>query len=210
MENLKCVLGINSLRVARVEEIIDFFNDLQNAYENIYALELLMSDIKFSYKKKFNDYEGKRKTPALKPVYKTKQVVLPNDRLILYKANISSPGIWEFLASLNPLEQIRRYLCDRHERRKDKKWRENEERKQMQLDNLLTENAVVREKIEILEKLGFSEEQIRRSILVNLYRPLSKLDNYQDTNLIGTAYITNFENLDKKRKNFIEKEGEIE
>lgn len=210
MENLRCVLGINAIRVARVDEIIDFFNDLQNAYENIYALELKIRDVKLSSKKNLNYYEGKRKLPELKPVYKVRQVVLPNDRLVLYRAKIGSPGIWEFLASLNPLEQIRRYLCDRHERRKDKEWREDEESRKMRLDNLLIETAVIRERIEIFKKLGISDEQIRRIILVNLHEPLSKLDVYQDNDLIGSAYITNFENLNEKRKKFMEKKGQIE
>ena len=38
---------------------------------------------------------------------------------VFYGGN-ESPGFWEFLGSLNPLEVIRRYLNDRHERAKDR------------------------------------------------------------------------------------------
>jgi hypothetical protein len=49
-------------------------------------------------------------------------MVLPKDRLVLSAAALSSPGFFEFLGSLNPLEVIRKYLVDRHERRKDREY----------------------------------------------------------------------------------------
>jgi len=45
-------------------------------------------------------------------------IVLPSERLFFSKVNIQSPGFWEVMGSLNPLQQIREYLKDRHERKK--------------------------------------------------------------------------------------------
>jgi len=48
-----------------------------------------------------------------------KDNIIPQDeRLVISKVTFQSPGFWEFLGSLNPLEQIREYLKDRHERQK--------------------------------------------------------------------------------------------
>lgn len=49
--------------------------------------------------------------------------VLRDDRLIILKVNIQSPDFWEVIGSLNPLEQIREFLKDRHERKIDDHYR---------------------------------------------------------------------------------------
>src|SRR4051794_21952202 len=50
---------------------------------------------------------------------------LPDDAiaaepLVVQRVVLESPGIWEFLGTLNPLEVLRKYLNDRHERQKDR------------------------------------------------------------------------------------------
>lgn len=47
------------------------------------------------------------------------QVVGFDQVIILQRVQLSSPGFWEFLGALNPLDQIRRYLNDRHQRKLD-------------------------------------------------------------------------------------------
>jgi hypothetical protein len=40
------------------------------------------------------------------------------EQLILASVSINSPGYWDFIGALNPLEVLRKYLNDRHERQK--------------------------------------------------------------------------------------------
>ena len=46
------------------------------------------------------------------------------EQLILSAVKLTSPGFREFSGTLNPLEVLRKYLNDRHERRKDHEYRE--------------------------------------------------------------------------------------
>jgi hypothetical protein len=55
------------------------------------------------------------------------EAVPPYARLVLEHVRIESPGFWEFVASLNPLQQIREYLNDRHRRRQDGEFRDASE-----------------------------------------------------------------------------------
>lgn len=45
------------------------------------------------------------------------------DRLRLIGVELHSPGFWDFLGKLNPLEVLRQYINDRHERQKDREYR---------------------------------------------------------------------------------------
>lgn len=54
----------------------------------------------------------------------TADTVLPEHRLVIKSIRIESPGFWEVFASLNPLQQIREYLNDRHKRKQDREFRE--------------------------------------------------------------------------------------
>ncbi|MDE0520607.1 MAG: hypothetical protein OXH79_01460 [Boseongicola sp.] len=118
----------------------------------------------------------------------------PNARLTLEKVRIESPGFWEFLASSNPLLQLREYLNDRHERRKDREFREASERERLQLENEMIRQrlekmgtANLRDQIELLRSIGFEENEIRDMIWMNAGAPLSRLGRHQDSGLIGGA-----------------------
>lgn len=191
MEQGKTTLKIYALRGAQVDEIISFLNDLQNAYENLYVFNFIIEDAKLFSKDEIDliHGHGKNKPLRLSPIKEVREVIMPNERLIINKVSIESPGFWEFLGSINPLQQIREYLKDRHERRKDKEWRERLEEKKMELENLSLQNKIVGERIEILKSIGYSNEGIRRVVSRHLYEPLKKLDKYQDTEMIGSAEI---------------------
>ena len=112
------------------------------------------------------------------------KIVLPSELLVINKVNIQSPGFWEFLGSLNPLQQIREYLKDRHERKKDKNYRSRQEEELGELSIIEKKNNIVNQRIGILKELGYSEAEIRQLVSSMIIEPLNKLGNHQDKGLI--------------------------
>src|SRR5690606_11924323 len=92
------------------------------------------------------------------------KIILPSDALVINRVNIQSPGFWEFLGSLNPLQQIREFLKDRHERKKDKKYRSRQEEELGDLSIMEKKNNIVNQRIEILKGLGYPEAEIRQLV----------------------------------------------
>jgi hypothetical protein len=120
--------------------------------------------------------------------------VLPEFRLTIKRVRIESPGFWEFVGSLNPLQQIRDYLNDRHKRRQDREFRENVESTKLRLENELIqrsiwekENAVLRDRIAVLRDLGFTDGDIRQLIWSVAGGSLVNLGKHQDTGMIDGA-----------------------
>ena len=142
----------------------NFITDIDNAYRN---LEYFLNTEVHKFEKKPNKQTS----------------------LFLNRVQISSPGFWEFLGSLNPLQQIREYLKDRHERKKDRKYKEKYEEETLYWKNLQEQNTAISTTIDTLKKLGYSKEEIRKKIEENVMKPLKKLDKYQDNNNITTAEI---------------------
>jgi hypothetical protein len=110
-----------------------------------------------------------------------------SQQLVLNAVELNSPGFWEFLGSLNPLEVMRKYLNDRHERRKDREYRESAEQRRMALENLALENDVLKERIRIARELGATDSDLAPLLNELVYRPLSALDRYQDKRVIEGA-----------------------
>lgn len=185
MEKKYGLLRINAKRGGTIPELQSYLIDLQKAYENLYAFELIIN------KAKIQEFylSAPKGLPALKPIRKVSEIILPQDQIIVSKIRIESPGFWEFLGSLNPLQQIREYLKDRHERRKDLEWREEQERKKMTIENRLMETKLLNDQIEILKSIGYSEDEIRRIIVVHWYEPLKELNKHQDSGMIEDADI---------------------
>jgi hypothetical protein len=113
--------------------------------------------------------------------------VRPDDQLVLRAARLSSPGSWDFLAKLNPLEVIRHFLTDRHERRKDKKYRERMEEQRLSVENSLLQNKVIREKVEIARNMGATDADLIPLLNECIYQPLRELGKHQDSGLIEGA-----------------------
>ncbi|HWU88611.1 MAG TPA: hypothetical protein VN253_15180 [Kofleriaceae bacterium] len=117
----------------------------------------------------------------------------PEDSLLLYATRLSSPGFWDFVAKLNPLEVIRHYLSDRHERRKDKNYRERAEQHRLELENSLLANKVIRERIELAKSLGASEVDLIPLLNQLVHQPLRGLGRHQDNGLIEAAELVRLE-----------------
>lgn len=114
---------------------------------------------------------------------------MPDDKLRLMSVVIQSPGIWEFLGSLNPLETLRKYVNDRHEQRKDREYREPLERERLALRNEKLRTEVILDKVIVLREIGMPEEQIRNFLSEHVIKPLASIDQYQDSYLINGASV---------------------
>jgi hypothetical protein len=117
----------------------------------------------------------------------------PPDQLEITKIKIQSPGWIELVASLNPLQQIREYLKDRHERKKDKEWRwEFEKQRAMAELEVLKNQArhkefgAINEFYCILKDMDMDQEKINEIIWERIGAPLSRLARHQDSGLLGS------------------------
>lgn len=199
MEN-RGILVVEVTRAGSVDETLQFLIELQDAYENLYALNLKIENSRKAVEQAAELVISPRRShpPPLTPTSRARDVVPPEDRMIIRQVNIQSPGLWEFLASLNPLLQLREYLKDRHERRKDIEWREAEQHREMILENQNREqniqktdletiqmrDSILAERIKMLLSLGYTEEQVRRLIIRHYFGPLSYLDHHYESGLI--------------------------
>ncbi len=208
------ILTIEGVRGGTVEEICDYLLSIENAYGNLYAFDLFVDraqQIAFGNERSTisgiersdNDLlitvetepagrrpsYGSRSLRALKPFKNVEGLVLPDDKLRLMSVVIQSPGVWEFLGSLNPLETLRKYLNDRHEHRKDREYREALEREQLALKNEKLRTEVLLDKAMALREVGMPEDQIRYVLSEHITKPLASIDQYQDSYLINGASI---------------------
>jgi len=112
-----------------------------------------------------------------------------SDRLLLGAVMLESPGFWELVGKLNPLEQIRLYLNERHERRKDREYREAAERDRLLLDNEMRATEVLAAKVRAAKEMGATDNDLAPLLDVFVRAPLSRLDRFQDEGLIQDAEI---------------------
>lgn len=180
-------LVIKSSRLSTAKETAEFLSDLDKAYKGAFSLALYETGENFFY----NDFPDKFE-------------------LQISKVNFNSPGFWEFLGSLNPLQQIREYLNDRHERKKDNEYRnpldkeklslENDklkneldlqtiEKDTKLLENMALQNKIIKERLEMIKNLGLPKEKMLALIDKQFVEPMLKLNKYQDNGLISEVNI---------------------
>lgn len=96
-----------------------------------------------------------------------RSLVSTDEQIVVTRVSLASPGLWEFLGALNPLTAINTYLEGRHERRKDREYRESADRTRLNLENerrdlenQLLETQVVQERLQLAQALGiYPQEQ---------------------------------------------------
>lgn len=105
-------------------------------------------------------------------------------RLVAVSIRMNSPGEWNFLGSLNPLEVLRKYLNDRHQRKLDFEYRSKAEAKRLELDNIhkllmnmKLENKVLADRMKLIEKCGATPEEVRSLLNLLVHRPLTQLSD---------------------------------
>jgi hypothetical protein len=115
--------------------------------------------------------------------------VPPSEQLVLSGVRLSSPGAWDFLGKLNPLEVLRQYLKDRHERRKDNEYRESAEARRLELENLSLENRVISERIAVAKELGATNRDLAPLLNDLIYKRVTALGQFQDRGVITYAEV---------------------
>lgn len=175
----------------------DFLAALDMVYNYGYVALLMLSDPELrSRELQKLDAEPERRFGRLVP---------PGERLLLYSAELQSPGFWSVFGNKSVLEQIRLYLNDRHERRKDREYREPAERKSLELDNKLKEAKVglelgnlLQQRIDLARETGASEDDIQLIVERFLSLPLRSLDQFEDQSVIGSTHMIDEEPGDKE------------
>lgn len=186
-------LRVNTDKLGDIREIIRYLQVFEQAYNHLYALEFIIQDAKRRHQE-LNEsvYSRGGTTKPVKTIIsvrKPEEIVLPDDRIRIRSIVIESPGFWEFLGNLNPLEVIRKYLCDSHERKKDRAYRNRQEEERGELENEKLRTEVVYKWIAIFKELGVPEEKIRRVMFEHVIKPLGQLDVVQNKELVVDAEI---------------------
>ncbi len=133
--------------------------------------------------------------------------VYPPDQLEITRISIQSPGWVELLGALNPLQQLREYLKDRHERRKDMDWRSASEKERAKLENEALRIQIERDRIGVigdfnalLERMDIPSDERSQIIWDRVGPPLMRLGHHQDTGLLGKqSDIADFDENDNSK-----------
>jgi predicted NACHT family NTPase len=91
------------------------------------------------------------------------------------------------LGTLNPLEVLRKAINDRHERRKDREYRESAERRRLELENQIQETELISKRITMARELGATKRDLAPLLNELVYRPILRLDRSQDRGVITYA-----------------------
>lgn len=163
MPEQRAVLRVGSFGERRAAEVSNFLHVIEESH-NGFLMFLNLFDEGF----RPSPYASARTDPRQAAMYLSKTRGIPDDmryvllgdeeELFVTKIAVSSPGIWEFLGALNPLIAINTYLEGRHERRKDREYRETSDRQRLSLENerIALENQLLKTKV-VQERLHLAE-----------------------------------------------------
>jgi hypothetical protein len=175
-----------------VEEVVKFLSSFENAYNHVYAFDLLIKQLNGSYEASTYRY-SKSGVRSIRLIKRPSDVVLPEDQLRLSRIVIESPGFWDAIGAFSPLETIRHYLNDRHERRKDREYRESLEAERLQLEKDKLRTEIVKARVGLLRDVGVPEDRIRTALTHYVVIPLAELEKHQDSGLIDGAEVIDTE-----------------
>lgn len=158
---------------------------MSSAYDGLWVFELL---------RKANSNIIRAAVPHLREAWSDArpEFAFPELRsaLELRAVVLQSPGFWEFVGALNPLETLRKYLTDRHERLKDVNYRNGLDAERLLYENSLLKIKQVSETIDVLRKAHVSEVDIAAIVRDLLFVPTLQLQSLQDKSVISYADLT--------------------
>jgi hypothetical protein len=197
-------LRIHGSGEVEVELVIAYLGDLRHAYNSIILFESMIDGLERAER----DFPFPRYPFGLYldwPVGRRRGIghirewpsrpeevasfVPASEQLVLSAVRLSSPGSWDFLGALNPLEVLRKVINDRHERRKDKEYRESAEKRRLELENQILETELISRRIAVARKLGATKRDLAPFLNELVYRPILQLDRSQDRGVITYAEI---------------------
>ncbi len=177
-------LRLEAPRSGSVAETAEYLAALETCYRHLAAFHEWADDIMHGEWRHWGPFPGPwLMLPPPDPLAPTEPA------LRISAVQMSSPGFWEFLGALNPLETIRKYLADRWARRQDREWRDPLQAERMRLENEQLRTQVVAERIRVLRDAGVPRSMIRRAVAAHVAAPLGTLDRFQDTRLIGGVLV---------------------
>jgi hypothetical protein len=188
------LLRINGAGGCTVKEMRELLQALDASYQAVARVELsaqaalVATEAIVRYERPFRYLPPPWSFPN-----QVSQGAMAAEPLVVNRVVLESPGFWEFVGALNPLEVLRKYLNDRHERRKDREYREGAERRQLEIENALGELEVLR-RIADLER-EFGPEAIPdglrlRILAAEVREPLEELSSLDRRGLIDGGSAT--------------------
>lgn len=183
--------------IVHLRDFAEVLNDLNRAYNAIYLFFDIAGDVEDLASRWGDNWPGlalpallrPRRTPAqgrrgrAALLVETTEwadpssYVDPRERLAIRACRIGSPGILDIVGNFNILDTLRRWQQDRHERRKDRDYREQAERDKLWLENELLRDRVIESRIALLEKLNTPKTEINWAVnrlLVDEVAPLQR------------------------------------
>jgi hypothetical protein len=186
------VIRSNTSRL-RVNRVAEFLSALEEAYNGILLVDRLLNDYALNtlsdeYGRGMGrrDRESGRLSRLEEEVLRTKRrswqytSLLASEslreagdlfseslRLRVHSIQVASPGIWEFLGTLNPLEVIRKWKQDSHERKKDNEYRSEAERVKLALENEEKRRQIEAQALDDAEKRRQIDAQIEAQVIEN-------------------------------------------
>lgn len=187
------ILTIKGLTPIAVSDVTEFMGALDECHRGLSAFEAVLDEWGGRRRRRiYRDfYEDSSLRFALRAWFNTVpdfgSAFWGEIDLELKSANFNSPGFWEFFGKLNPLEQIRLYLNDRHERKKDNEYRKRQEEEAADWEIEDKKTEVLRNKVQLAREMGASDEDIRQLFRSLVEPSLQRLLDVQDKGVIATA-----------------------
>lgn len=191
-------LRIHSVGEIPVSEVTDILTTLEEAYNSICLFESLLDTASryerlsergrfyigptafpYLWQARFGHIRDWPPTPQM-----LRAAVNHQDQLILKSVELHSPGFWEVVGNLNPLETLRKTLGDVHERRKDREYREAAEKRKLDLENRLRETELMQKQVDLLKSIGATDADLAPFRNVLVIDPLTRLGRLQDQGLL--------------------------
>jgi hypothetical protein len=196
------VLRVHGQAEAEVELVIAYLVDLQHAYDSLVVLGDTLDRLGQDLRGLQPSYYrlamvgvwpfGPRRRLAYGSMWELTHeqiasLVPQSEQLILSSVQLTSPGFWQFNGLGEALETIRKYLNDRHDRRKDKEYRESAERRRLEAENVIKESEAMSARIRNLRELGATDKDLEPLLKQFVYKPLTALGRHQDNGVIEDA-----------------------
>src|SRR5271154_137274 len=170
-----------------VELTVAYLTDLRHAYNSVVLFESVIDGmlraapytppgLRFALALYLGWPAPRRRTPRSQgwpmTAGQVASYVPHSEQLILSAVSIASPGSWDFLGTINPLEVIRQYLNDRHERQKDRDYRTSAEADRLRLENMARETEVISGRVKLARELGATDRDLAPLLNELIYKPL--------------------------------------